>query len=241
MFTRLSADASVPDAPERYQDEVAFMASMPVIVSDGSSAVSVRESGATRLLVLVPDLDIDEVDLAQRVLSLAEPRGLPVLYLGISVESIRESLVRRRLATLAAITRDDRIQADTRYLPVHSWPEAIQATCRPGDLIVAPPERALALQANGYRSGRKALSALARAPVHVLPDSVFATRPDRGRRLKGFVFWPISLAILAGFFWLQVQIDQASSGSIQIILLTLSVVVEGGLLLLWHTLTSEEL
>ena len=241
MFTQPASDTAEPDAPERYQAEVAFMASMPVIVSDGSSAVTAREPGATRLLVLVPDLDIDEVDLAQRVLSLTEPRGLPVLYLGISAQSIRESLIRRRLATLAAITRDNRIQVETRYLPAHSWLEAIQATCWPGDLIVAPPERALTLQSNGYRSGRKAWLALARAPVHILPDSVFATRPDRGRRLKGFVFWPISLAILAGFFWLQVQIDQATSGSVQIILLSVSVLAEGGLLLLWHALTSEEL
>ncbi len=49
------------------------------------------------------------------------------------------------------------------------------------------------------------------------------------------------VAILAGFLWLQVQIDQAADGSVQIILLSISVLAEGGLLLLWHTLTSEEL
>ena len=240
MFTQLSSDTSVPDAPERYQDEVAFMASMPVIVSEGSSAVGAGSPGATRLLVLVPDLDVDEVDLAQRVWSLAEPRGLPVFYLGISAEPFRESLVRRRLATLAAITRDSRIQVDTRYLRAHNWLEAIQATCRAGDLIVSPPERALTLQSNGYRSGRKALSAVVGAPVHLLPDSLFDTRPDRCPRRKRLVFWPVSLAILAGFFWLQVLIEQATSGSFQIMLLSVSVLAEGGLLLLWHTLTSEE-
>ena len=241
MFTQSSPDAPAPDTPARHRDEVAWMASMPVIVANGTPAVGAGSPGASRLLVLVPDLDLDEVDLAQRVWSLAEPRSLPVLYLGITAEPFRESLVRRRLATLAAITRDDRIQVNTRYLPVHKWLEAIHATCRPGDLIVSPPERALSLQSNGYRSGRTALSAAAGAPVHLLPDSVFDARPDRGRRLKGWVFWPVSLAILAGFLWLQVQVDQAANGSVQLILLSISVLAEGGLLLLWHTLTSEEL
>jgi hypothetical protein len=216
------------------------MASMPVIVSNGRSAVGVGSPVATRLLVLVPDLDIHEADLAQRVWSLAEPRSLPVLYLGISAAPFRESLVRRRLATLAAITRDNRIQVDSRYLPAHNWFEAIQATCRPGDLIVSPPERTLALHLNGHHFGRRFPSALARTPVHLLPDSLFEVRSDRGRRLKRFAFWPISLAILVCFFWLQVQIDQVTNGSVQMILLSLSVVTEGGLLLFGHTLTSEE-
>jgi hypothetical protein len=215
------------------------MASMPVSVSNDAYAVGAGSPGASRLLVLVPDLDVDEVALAQCVWSLAEPRSLAVLYLGISSDPFRESPVRRRLATLAAITRDNRIQVDTRYLPTHDWPEAIQVTCRPGDLIVSPPERTLSFQSNGYRSGRQTHLAVAGTPVHVLPDPLFDTRPDRGRRLKRSFFWPVSLAILAGFFWLQVQIDQATNGSIQIILLSLSVLAEGGLLMLWHTVTSE--
>jgi hypothetical protein len=240
MITQPSSELSIPDAPERHQDVVALMASMPVIVSNDTPAAGVGPPSASRLLVLVPDLDVDEVALAQCVWSLAEPRSLAVLYLGISSDPFRESPVRRRLATLAAITRDNRIRVETRYLPAQNWPEAIQVTCRPGDLIVSPPERALSLQSNGYRSRRKALSAAVGVPVHVLPDPLFDTRPDRGRRLQRFLFWPVSLAILAGFFWLQVQIDQATSGSVQIILLSLSVFAEGGLLLLWHTLTSEE-
>ena len=238
MFTQSSPDTPVPDTPARHRDEVAWMASMPVIVPDGSSSVDPRSPVASRLLVLVPDLDLDEAGMAQRVWSLAEPRSLPVLYLGMSAEPFRESLVRRRLATLAAATRDSRIQVNTRYLPVHNWLEAVRVTCQPGDLIVSPPEQALSLPSNGDRSERTALSAAARAPVHVLPDLVFNARPDRGRRLKGWVFWPVSLAILAGFLWLQAQIDQAANGSVQIILLSMSVLAEGGLLLLWHTLTS---
>ena len=146
MFTQSSPDAPAPDTPALHRDEVAWMASMPVIVANDTPATGAGSPGASRLLVLVPDLDLDEVDLARRVWSLAEPRSLPVLYLGMSAEPFRESLVRRRLATLAAITRDDRIQVNTRYLPVHKWLEAIHATdCSPkrGGLqaVVCPPQR----------------------------------------------------------------------------------------------------
>jgi hypothetical protein len=238
MLTQPPADTQTPEPSARAWDEVAFMASMPVIAVGRSPETDASPRGASRLLVLVPDLDIDEVDLAQCVWSLAEPRGLPVLYLGTSRDPVRESPVRRRLATLAAITRDDRIRVDTRYQPAHDWPEAIRATCQPGDLIVSPPERLLSLSVNGHGSVSRALSNTLRAPVHVLPALRFDAPVDRRQRRLRLAFWPISAAILAGFFWLQVQIDQGTDGPAQMILLSLSAVVEGGLLLLWHTLTS---
>jgi uncharacterized membrane protein len=52
---------------------------------------------------------------------------------------------------------------------------------------------------------------------------LFDTRSDRGWRLKRCVFWPVSLAILAGFFRVQVHIDQAAHGSVQITLLSVSI------------------
>ncbi|HLF27694.1 MAG TPA: hypothetical protein VJG32_15275 [Anaerolineae bacterium] len=238
MFTQPAPDTSVTDAPVRRQDEVAFMAAMPVIVANGASPTRTETPGASRLLVLVPDLEVDEVDLAQCVWSLAEPRSLPVFYLGISDAPFRESPIRRRLATLAAITRDNRIQVETRYLPVHNWLEAVEVTCQPGDLIVSPPDRALARQSNGQRSGRRAISTVTRMPVHVLPEFLFDRPSEDGRRRRDLVFWPISLMILAGFFWLQAQIDHTTQDLLRTLLLSLSVLVEGGVLIFWHSLTS---
>ncbi len=209
------------------------MASLPVIVANDTPAAGAGSPGASRLLVLVPDLDIDEVDLAQRVWSLAEPRGLPVLYLGISAEPDRESLVRRRLATLAAITRDNRIQVEMRCPPIHNWAEAIADVSRPGDLIVCPPEQATFPPWNDHRSVRPN-----RAPVHVLPDLRVMRQPDRNHRLMRLVFWPVAVAILAACFWLQTRIDLSTEGIARIVLLSLSVVVEGGLLLFWHSAMS---
>jgi len=224
----IASDTTLPSG-----DEWLLMASLSVIAASGMTEEPAPPRVACRLLALVPDLDFDEVDLAQRVWSLADPRGLPVLYLGLATQPDRELLVRRRLATLAALTRDNRIHVDTRCQRAHGWAEAIADAARPGDLIVCPPEQAIVPPWNGTASTRQGQTA-----VHVLPNLRVDPRPDRNRRWMRLAFWPIALAMIAAFFWLQAQIGQSTVGIARTALLSLTVAAEGGLLMLWHVLTS---
>ena len=228
MQTDPITDTALMEAPAGHSLDMARLAPAPVVAWSG------RESAvAQRLLVLVPDLDIDEADLAQRVWSLAEPRGLPVLYLGLATQPHRELPARRRLATLAAITRDQRIRVDTLCQLIPGWGPAIAAAARPGDLIVCPPEYATVPPWDSPRSVRPL-----QATLHVLPGLRVIPQPSRRRRLRQLAFWTVALVILATFFWLQVQIERSTEGFAHAALLSLTVLAEGGMLVFWHVISS---
>src|SRR5215469_11747023 len=73
---------------------------MALLMPDGASLAAPR-----RMVVLVPDVDLDEAVLARRVWSLAAGGRLAVLYVGLAASTTEEPQARRRLATLAALTR----------------------------------------------------------------------------------------------------------------------------------------
>jgi hypothetical protein len=197
-------------------------ASIPVIAgSDDGNA------GVQRLLVLVPDLDIDEADLAQRVWALAEPRRLPVLYLSATADDDHTSVVHRRLATLAAITRTDWLHVETCHSVTRNWPEAIRAVWQPGDLIVFIPQGISPVTVAVWPT-----------PAYPLSDMKVSPPPQRRQRLARLAFWPVALTTIAAFFWIQVLIEQTAQGLARTLLLLLSFGVELGLLLLWNSLLS---
>jgi hypothetical protein len=51
----------------------------------------------------------------------------------------------------------------------------------------------------------------------------------------------VTLAVIASFFWLQMQIEQAMQGGVRMLLLSLTVLLEGSLLVLWNALTSRRM
>jgi len=188
---------------------------------------------ARRLVVLIPDQDTDETELARRIWALASPRGLAVLFLSLSGDPETEYRVRRRLATLAAITRDDWVSVETHLAFTSDWVRAVLTHHRPGDLVVCPAEQ------NVRRLGMR--QPLSQALISALDAPVLALSgffPEMPSALPGFTArlarWSILLAIVAGFFWLQVQISQLPDNWLQTALLGLSVLVEFGLIALWN-------
>jgi hypothetical protein len=192
-----------------------------------------RERGlapARRLIVLVPALDVDEAAVARRIWELAAPAGLAVLFLGLCAGSSQEPGMQRRLVTLASLTRDARIQLETRLEFGRNWLRWIRAVYRPGDVIVCDAEQ---LSGRGSKPLRQRIQALG-APVWTLAGLYppgGATRPSGPAEL---VFWVVSLAILAGFFWMQIRIVRLHEDWADNMLLYLSAVVETGLLWAWH-------
>jgi hypothetical protein len=179
---------------------------------------------------MVPDGALDEAGLARAVWELARPRGLAVLYVGVCQDAAGEAWVRRRLARLAALTRDEPVRVTTRLAPGAQWAAAARASLRPGD------EAVLAAPLRPGRAGRRMGAALAadrRLVVHVL----------EGLRPAPMVVgaWQQSLGYLAGmglivvaFFWAQARLSQLPAGGEQTALLALAVALEFAAMALWH-------
>ena len=200
---------------------------MSLLVPEGVSLPPAR-----RLVVLVPDLDLDEAALARRVWNLAAPNKLAVLYLGLSRSNSEEPHARRQLATLAALTRDDWVTVSTALVAETEWIDALRRVLRGDDLIVCHREQT----AVGWRGARPLGNALCQdlqTPVHLL-EGFYAGDPAQAiHPTARFAFWGGSVVILAAAFWLQVQISALPKNWAESALMVLSVVAECGLIGLW--------
>ena len=96
---------------------------------------------ARRLVVLVPDADQDETGLTRRIWTLAAPRQMEVLYLGLYRTPSDEPRARRRLATMAALTRDDCVNVKTALVMDADWLRSLRSLVQTGDLIVCHAEQ----------------------------------------------------------------------------------------------------
>lgn len=191
---------------------------------------------ARRLVVLTPDWDLNEAELARRIWMLASPRCLTVLYFGLTHDSGTEARARRRLATLAALTRDDGVAVQTRLDLGTHWIPAVAAGQRPGDLVVCHAEQWVkgGLAGLGRRPLAHALASQLQTPVY-LCSGFYPVLPENTTHWSAPILsWVVPLAILIGFFLLQVQIAQQVTGWLQTTLLSASVALEFGLVGLWN-------
>ena len=160
-----------------------------------------------RLLVLVPDSEVDERELARTIWSLADRRQLDVLLVG-TVWQRDAGYARRRLVNLASQIRDRRLRVDTVLRPRPSWLQAITELRRPGDLIICHAQQKVSL--DGWRRQRLAQVLITHqpSPVYVLNDFYAGLPIERPLFWGKLISWLIPLLIIAGFTLLQISLSQ---------------------------------
>ena len=187
-----------------------------------------------RLVVLVPNVDIDEVKVAREIWETSTPAQLSVLYLGLCTDIVEEPHMRRMLAMLAALTRDARINVETRLEFGRNWIRSLKPISRAGDVVVCFAEQQTALW-------HKPLSeALEKTGASVWTLSEFYPMKNNSSPgpYAGILFWGLSIVILTGFFWLQVQTIRLTVEWAKDTLLYLSVPGEVGALWFLHKILS---
>lgn len=187
-----------------------------------------------RVIVLIPDMEIDPVRSARRVRELAYQLDRQVQFLGTCPDAAHESAVRRQLVNLAGLARDDRVSAEVRVEAGLGWLQAVQANWQPGDRLVCFEDQRIGLR---KRLLSRVLEARLEVAVHILPLPPGERR--RRSKLAGKVLaWPGSLVILALFFWLQIRLSQLPQDWGHNALLYASLIAEVGLILLWNSICS---
>jgi hypothetical protein len=230
---------TLPDPPVRPQtalyplnrETAARKAQVPVAMSlllpEG-----IPPAPARRLVVLVPDRDVDQAALARRIWNLAAPNKLSVLFLGLSTSSSEEPQARRQLATIAALTRDEWVKVSTALVVETDWLGALRPQVRGGDVIVCHTEQTLP----GWRASQPlghALCQLLQVPVYLLEGFYAGDPAQSAHPLAAVAFWAGAVAILVLAFWLQVQINALPKNWAESTLMAISVVAECGLIGLW--------
>jgi hypothetical protein len=195
--------------------------------------LSASRAPLRRLVVLVPEGALDEAALARQVWALAAASARVVLYLGLSHGAGDEPLVRRRLASLAALTRDDQLIVRTRLATEPNWLAAARAVQLPGDeWACAAGQAAPRWGPFGRQPLSAALAARLGGQVHDLAG--VAAEPRAGQAGRAWLsFWAGAAALVAFFFWLEVRLSHLPDNPGRMALVLLVVVAEFAVLGWW--------
>ena len=175
----------------------------------------------------------DIAGLAARIHAAAQMRRLDVLYLGLLARPEDEPHLRRRLALLAACTRDNLgVRAEYRLAVAGDWPAWLGHNWRPGDLVVCHAEQRTRLrrQPLGHVLAAQWGYRVVMLAGFCQPEASWVARAARG-----LAFWAGALVFVLAFFALQVSVQRQFHSAIQTVLLALTVLVEFSLLAAWNS------
>jgi hypothetical protein len=203
----------------------------PLLPNDGG-----RQS-PQRLVVLIPEQDVDEIKFSWAIRRLAAPGNVDVLLVSIVHDIEDELAARRSLVTISSLVNEFKYNVDFRVIWDRSWVHAARELASPGDLFICPPEVTIR---TGFRKSEPLDSAIARIlNVPTQPLANFFTNKKRSipNVFKRILYWAVIIAILGGFFFLESDASQAATGFIGQTMVVLLMVCELGALYLWTTIT----
>jgi hypothetical protein len=186
----------------------------------------------SRLVVLVPDRDVDEVAFAHKIWTVLGRQRSSVLFVSLVTNGDYGPGAQRRLVTLAAVAQDVFYQIETRVIFGRSWIPGLNQIVQPGDLVVChDTQRTRSFLHEDMDLSEMILSRL-HTPVYLItglyPETI---TPRPSRILRQVVFWGLLVGILGGFFVFEADVDHLTTGWISTFLFILVFTVE--LLLIW--------
>lgn len=189
--------------------------------------VSVR-----RFIVLVPDFEIDLNAVTSRVWELARATEANILFLGLCREPEQEMSLRRELITMSAMVREAKVSAEVDVTFEKNWAAATKSHLHANDTVVCLAEHRIG---SPQRPISQALQSSFNVPLYVLSGLIpkTDTAPNWASQI---IAWGGSIAIIFGFFMIQVRIDQVIKDSSHLLFLILSTPAELGAIWIWNTI-----
>ncbi len=189
-----------------------------------------------RILVLVPNGPVDKDRLVSRVQDLVGSADVEVLYIGLRVSPVEDGRMFRQLAELLTASVKAGLRVRTRLRAKGKWLPVLRGIVKSGDLVVCHAERSARWAKDPSGTFAWCVASSLKVPVYVLSSLDAPALPYRMSRILRLVFRIAPILIVAGFFWIQVQIDKLVTGLAHTLVLSLSVLVEFGLVFLWSYL-----
>jgi hypothetical protein len=186
---------------------------------------------AGRLVVVVPSVGEAGL-LASRIHEVARDRGLDVVLIGMAADYASEAELRRKLALLAAFMRDAGTQVEMRLEGGLDGLRSLRFVLSDRDHVACCVD---ASQRGPRPSWAESLASQLQRPVYVFEEAGYADSPNTGL-IARLAPWFGSLAIIAGFLWLQLQVSQQGTNLMDTALLVLTVPVEIALIWLCNSI-----
>jgi hypothetical protein len=189
---------------------------------------------AHRLIVLVPDSDLDYAAATRRVWELANELGTRIQFIGLYKDTARESSLRRQLVTMSAMVQDGNVSAEAKVEFGNNWVNVVKSNWQAGDMVVCFAEQHAGLL---YRPLSQILRSNLEAPIYIL-SGLYPQNQSRFNMLSLIALWAGLISIIASSFLLQIRIIAMPRDWAQTTLLILSVVAELWLIWVWNNLFS---
>lgn len=188
---------------------------------------------APRLLVLVPESEMDIAFAAQKICGLARSLKGGVQFIGLCKDAAHESSLRRQLTLLSAMVGNEYIPVKSKTEIGNNWLNAVKFEWQNGDVIAYFSEKSSALP---RRPLSEILESNLNATVYVLNGLYHQEEKSKSDWVSAAITWGGSIGLILGFFWLQSKIIQPPQDLAHSILLYISIFAEAGSIWVWNSL-----
>jgi len=191
----------------------------PQILSEGETLPPSR-----RLIVVLPDANHDVFSLPKKIWNLAAPDCRDVLLLTKPCREENEFRSRMNLTTVASQIRDPRFEVQTKIV-LGALDQTVRQVSQPDDVVVCFEEHFVP----GFLKRNRLADVLARKtmlPIYTLRGSVSEMTDPISDRVLDVILFLVAVAILIGFFALEIWVDHNTTGTFRTIVEILVVFLE---------------
>lgn len=203
-------------------------------ISTSLTLSTLNPEPANWLIVLVPGIEADLTAATQHIWELANAGSRRIRLIGLYENSVQELILRRQLAGMSAMVSSAGIYTETETISGNNWIEVVHTCAHDGDLIVCFAEQRVGPL---KRSLSSILQSSLDVPIYIL-SSTYLQGNVRFNWWSQIFAWGGFIAILAGFFLLQIRIHNLMGGWGRSVLVLISVCLELWMVWVWNKLFS---
>jgi hypothetical protein len=213
------------------------------VVKSGSPSKTLADHSALlavkRLIVLVPNEEVDEAQLSRQIWNLAANYRLDVLLISIVASADESMSALRRLTMLAAMTRASHFKIEKQVVFSTHGDRALRPYWQQTDMILCPAEKNIENLFGNMTPLSQALSDRLKVPVYTFCGLYKYSSRQLPAWQRQLPFWLGFLLIVAISFYFETDVDQIVRGWVGQILLVMVMIIEIGLIYLWTLIAGK--
>ena len=203
----------------------------PVFALPPVSAVDLGT--ARRLIMLVPEIEMDIAYVARKLGELTNSFNGCILFYGLCKDAVCELSLRRQLVALIAMMEAEKLSIESRIEIGENWPASVLTDLRQEDMVVCFPAPYPGFD---RRPLHQFLSANLNCTVYMLDGVAHRETQSFAERASSLMAWGGSIGLVFAFFWLQAKIVQLPQDWVHTSMLYFSLFAEVGAILGWNAL-----
>ncbi|MEI7988226.1 MAG: hypothetical protein WCI88_04235 [Chloroflexota bacterium] len=206
-----------------------------LIETISSNHIAYSQKNINRFYVLVPSIIKNDIQLARKIRSMATEDRQEVIFLSIVKDINTKYSAERRLTTLAAITRDKRVQTRYQALFASDWVEVLQQIVQPGDAVICHEEQ---LTKHNHPLNKQLITKLSTPVISLSGYFVEESTNDSFWQPQLF-FWGAIFAVIIFFLIFEINVDALIDGWVGRAVLIIVLMVEFSLIWILNTIRLE--